>query len=52
MKRADKVRRVAIHHAIDPGLLLLAAIVGQAMDDAKRGDVGAAEWLQSTGFET
>ena len=38
------------HGGIAPGLVLLAAIVGQAIDDADRGDVAAAAWLRGVGF--
>jgi hypothetical protein len=50
MTATGRVWRCALKHQIDPGLLLLAAVIAQAQADAERGDRAAAAWLRSVGF--
>ena len=45
-----RVQRIARLYVVEPELILLAAVVAQAKDDAARGDAKAAAWLRGVGF--
>ena len=50
MASVGRVWNCARKHQLPAELLLLAAIVAQAKDDALRGNQSAAEWLKLQGF--
>jgi hypothetical protein len=50
MASVGRVWLCARKHQLPAELLLLAAIVAQAVVDAKRGDVEALRWLHLQGF--
>ena len=45
-----RVHSMAKKYQLPPELVLLAAIVAQARDDAQRGNPWAARWLTDNGF--
>ncbi len=51
MAGVGRVWNMARKHQLPPELVLLAAIVGQAMEDARKGSIEAREWLRLAGFE-
>lgn len=51
MAAIGRVWFTARKYPLPAELLLLAAIVAQARDDAKRGSIEAREWLRLAGFE-
>ena len=50
MTPVGRVWFCARKHQLPGALTLLAAIVAQAVVDARRGDVRAADWLRGQGF--
>jgi hypothetical protein len=50
MTATGRVLDCARKHQLPPELLLLAAIVAQAVVDAKKGDIEALRWLHGQGF--
>ena len=45
-----RVHSMAKKYQLPPELVLLAAIVAQARDDAQRGNLWAVDWLRAQGF--
>ena len=50
MAAVGRVWNMARKHQLPSELILLAAIVAQAVADAKRGDIEALRWLHANGF--
>ena len=50
MTPVGRVWFCARKHQLPSELILLAAVIAQAVVDAKRGDVRAADWLRAQGF--
>lgn len=46
MRAVGRVWNMARKHQLPPELVLLAAIIAQAREDARRGDSQAADWLR------
>ncbi len=45
-----RVHSMAKKYQLPPELVLLSAVVAQAVVDAKRGDIEALRWLHGQGF--